>query len=123
LFSKTALVVAIGANGGLSSAIKDMKFSLTYWGISRIFSFGYAVFAAKWEDVTAKNRIKIDRKIKIISNKIKVKITKNKPSLKMKILFNIFRMVQKKYEFILHDFEYWKRQGWLDKNRPWKNNV
>ena len=100
LFSKTALVVSIGANGGMSSTIKDMKLSLTYWGISRVFSFGYGVFAAKWEDVTEKNRIKIDRKTKIISNKIKAKINKKKPSIKMKILFYIFRMVQKKYEFI-----------------------
>jgi multimeric flavodoxin WrbA len=123
LFSKTALVVAMGANGGMDSAIKDMKFSLTYWGVSRIFSFGYGVFAAKWEDVTEKNKIKIERKIKNISNKIKLNINKHKPSVKMKILFNIFRMVQKKYKFISHDFEYWKRQGWLDKNRPWKDNV
>ena len=119
MFSKTALAIAIGANGGMSSTAKDMTISLSYWGISRIFSFGYGVFAAKWDEVNPKKQIKIDRKVKKMSAQIKTQINKTKPSIKMRLLFNIFRLVQKKYKFITHDYEHWERHGWLGKNRPW----
>ena len=120
MFSKTALVVSTAAGGGIRSAIKDMTGSLTYWGMSRIFTFGSAVSAAKWEEVTEKNRQKIERKVKNISNKIKVKIRKSKPGLYTKGLFYIFRMVQKKFAFIPHDKEHWEKRGWLEEKRPWK---
>jgi multimeric flavodoxin WrbA len=120
MFLKTALVITTAAGGGISSAIKDMTGSLTYWGISRIFKFGSAVSAAKWEDVTEKNKQKIERKVKRISNKIKAKIHKSSPRLITKVLFYIFRMVHKKMELIPYDKEYWNVQGWLDKSRPWK---
>jgi multimeric flavodoxin WrbA len=122
MFSKTALVVSTAAGGGISTAIKDMTGSLTFWGISRIFTFGSAVYAAKWEEVTEKNKQKIERKVKKLSIKIKSKIQKPNPGLKAKGLFYLFRMIQKKMELIPYDREYWKKQGWLEKNRPWKNN-
>jgi multimeric flavodoxin WrbA len=120
MFYKTALIVSIGAGGGMRSTIQDMSMSLKYWGISHIFTFGYAVSAAKWEDVTEKNKMKMERMVKNISNKIKSKIYKSKPSIKMKLLFNIFRLMQKRNEMIPHDKKHWERNGWLEKNRPWK---
>ena len=121
MFSKTALVVAIAAGGGMRSAIKDMTASLKLWGISKIFKFGYAVAAAKWEDVTEKNRIKIEKKIKKLSRMILLKKNKIKTNLKIKLLFLLFRMIQKKHGYIQYDKNYWKEHGWLEKTRPWKN--
>ena len=120
MFSKMALTVSTAGGGGIRSAIKDMTGNLTFWGISNIFTFGFAVCAAKWEDVTEKRRIKIERKVKNISNKIKKKVHKSKPRLKTKLLFYIFRMMQKNLEIIPRDKEYWEKHGWLEKNRPWK---
>jgi multimeric flavodoxin WrbA len=120
MFSKTALIVSLGAGGGMNSAIKDISDSLSWWGISRIYSFGFAVQAAKWEEVTEKNRIKMERKIKSISGKIKTKINKPKYSLKTKFLFNINRLVQKSIDFSPCDKKHWENNGWFGKNRPWK---
>jgi len=119
MFSKTALVVSTAAGGGMNSAIKDVTLSLKYWGIGRIFTFGYALYAAKWEDVTEKNRKKIEQRAESISQKILSKATKIKPGIKTKIMFLIFRMMQKKFG-MPYDKNYWKEQGWLEKNRPWK---
>ena len=123
MFSKTALAVSIAAGGGISSALKDMTESLTYWGVCRIFTFGYAVNAAKWEEVTEKKRHKIEQKVKAISSKIQSKIHKPKPGLKTKGLFYIFRMAHKKFDLIPHDKEHWERQGWLGGKRPWVGEV
>ena len=120
MFSKTALVVSIAAGGGMRSAIKDMTASLELWGISKIFTFGYAVSAAKWEDVTEKNRKKIEQKIKKLSRLILLKRNKINPNLKIKLLFLFFRMIQKKYGYIQYDKKHWEGHGWLEKKRPWK---
>jgi multimeric flavodoxin WrbA len=119
MFSKTALVVSTAAGGGMRTAINDMALSLSYWGVSKIFKFGYAVYATGWEDVAENRKLKIERKIKNISRKILSKSKKIKPSIKTKIIFSIFRMMQKKFG-IPYDKNYWKEQGWLDKKRPWK---
>ena len=106
MFSKKALVIAVAAGGGISSALTDMIGSLKNWGISHIFKFGFPVYATNWDDVKEKRRLKIERKIKKISRKIKEKINASKPSLKTKILFYIFRAVHKKFGFIQYDKEY-----------------
>jgi len=121
MFSKTALVVSIAAGAGMGSAIKDMAGNLRYWGISTIYKFGFAVFASNWDEITEKNKQKMYRKIKEISNKIMLGTNKkNRPNCIIKGLFYIFRMLHKKSYLLPYDKEHWKSQGWLDKNRPWK---
>jgi multimeric flavodoxin WrbA len=120
MFSKTALVVSIAAGAGMNSAIKDMTGSLEYWGVSQIYKFGFAVFASNWNEISKKNKFKIERQIEKISKTILAKINDKKPKLKIKGLFYLFRMMHKKTDSIAHDKEYWKNQGWLDKKRPWK---
>jgi multimeric flavodoxin WrbA len=120
MFSKTALVVSTAAGAGMRSAIKDMAGSLEYWGVSRIYKFGFAVFAANWNEIAKKKKLIIERKINDISKKIIRKRNKVKPGIKTKGLFYLFRMMHKKFDSIAHDKEYWIKNGWLDRNRPWK---
>jgi multimeric flavodoxin WrbA len=122
MFSKTALVVSIAAGVGMKSAIKDMTGSLEYWGISRIYNFGFAVHASNWNEITDANKLKIEQMVKKISNKILLKKNERiKPNHKIKGLFYLFRMLHNKSFLIPYDRDYWKSQGWLDKKRPWRN--
>ena len=121
MFFKTALIVSLGAGGGMNSAIKDISTSMEWWGVSRIYKYGHASNAAVWEDVTEENRAKIERKIKTISGKIKRKINKPKTKFKVKIYFTISRMMKKKFNTIPYEKEYWDKKGWINKKRPWKN--
>jgi multimeric flavodoxin WrbA len=120
MFSKTALIVSTAAGGGMRTAINDMALNLNYWGVSKIFKFGYAVYATRWEDVAENRKIKIERKINNISRRILSKSKKIKPSIKTKIKFSLFRMMQRKFG-IPYDKNYCKEQGWLDERRPWKD--
>jgi multimeric flavodoxin WrbA len=120
MFSKTALIISIGAGGGMDSTIKDISKNLSWWGISRIYTFGFAIRAVNFDEITAKNKLKMERKIENISNKIKSKVKKPKSSINTKILFYINRMIQKKYGYSPCDNEHWKSNGWFGKNRPWK---
>jgi len=118
MFSKTALAISTAAGKGAQSAIKDMAQSLGYWGVSRIYKFGFTVLAANWNEITEKNRLKIERRVHTISKKI-LKAKKAKPSLKTKCLFYLFRALHKKSFLIPFDKAHWEKQGWLGKNRPW----
>lgn len=119
MFSKTAIVVTTAAGGGMKSTMKDMTQSLSHWGVGKIFTYGKAVFASEWQQVSYNKKKQIEKDV----NKLCVKILKKSkhviPSFKVKILFYIMRFIQKKFAFNPTDKEYWKQRGWLEKVRPW----
>ena len=118
MFRKKALVVSTVGATGMRPAIKYMVGCLNHWGISKVFTLG-AKTGADWENMTPEKKAKIQRKVKAISCKI---ISSNrKSSLKTKMMFNLFRMIHKKFEFIAYDKEYWKKRGWLENSRPWNS--
>ena len=68
MFHKKAVVISTAAGAGMRSAIKDIKTCLSYWGISYIKTLGFAVQATGWEEITEKNREKIENKIQKLAN-------------------------------------------------------
>lgn len=119
MFSKTALVISTAAGGGMKSANKDIIDSLNFWGMGKIFAYSKAVYSISWKGVSNKNKAKIKKDVKILSSKIKTKIQKSKPSLKVKCLFYLMKFMHRTIAFNQIDKEYWKKQGWLGKERPW----
>ena len=118
MFRKKALVVSTVGAAGMRPAIKYLVSCLNHWGISQVFTLGAAT-GADWDNITPKKKVKIQQKVNTISHRI---ISSNiKSSLKTKAMFNLFRMLHKKFEFIAYDKEYWKKQGWLDRSRPWNS--
>lgn len=118
MFSKQAVCIATAAGGGMKSACKVIKDSMFHWGVSKIYTYGMAVWAVSWDAVTDKRKAKIESKIGILASKI---LKRNVyVGLKTKFLFNIIRLVQKK-GWNPADIEYWKEKGWLGNKRPWKS--
>lgn len=120
MFSKTALIVSTGAGGGTNPAIKDIATSLLFWGMAKTYKFGKAVFAADWEGVPAPKKQKIVQKINALSGKIRKNIGRAKPNLITKLLFYAFRVFHIKMHISEYDVRYWQENGWLQKQRPWK---
>ncbi len=120
MFRKKAVIITTAAGGGMKSAIKDIKDSLTYWGVSRIYTYGKAVAAVNWNGVTAKNKLRIEKLIKKTAQRLKISSTK-KPSLKVFLLFHTMRFVHKHFTISKVDSPYWKSQGWLSATRPWRD--
>ena len=79
----------------------------------------------KWEKIPEKKRNKITRKLTNLSTKM-AKIDYTKPArtgILAKAKFHIVRKMQTglgKDNPEYTDFKYWKANGWLDKERPWK---
>ncbi len=118
MFSKQAIVISTAAGAGMKSTNKDMADSMFFWGVGKTYRYGVNVRATSWDKVNDKIKNKIDIQIEKLANRIKIKSSSVKPSLKTKSFFKIMRMVNKK-GWNKVDSEYWKEKGWTDKVRPW----
>ena len=119
MFMKQGVCVATAAGAGAKSTIKDMRDSLTWCGVGRVYSYGEGVQAMSWSDITEKKMAKIEKKTDRFAATIRGRDGRVRPSLKTRIIFNIMRMMQKK-PWNPADGDYWKDKGWMDKKRPWK---
>ncbi len=120
MYQKTALVIATAAGGGMKSTIQDIKHSLQYWGVGKIFSFGKAVASINWEGVAGEKKEKIEAEAKALSRTIMRRALRHKPSLSAKMRFEVFRLIQKKGRYNAIDVSYWTEKGWFLQKRPWK---
>ena len=121
MFSKQAVCISTAAGAGMKSTIKDLTDSLKFWGVGRIYMYGKTVSAISWDTVPEEKKKDIEKKMNCIARKIKKRGNNVMPALKIKIMFYIMRLIQKRGGFNPVDYKYWKSKGWLEKKRPWKN--
>lgn len=119
MFHKQALLISTAAGAGTRSAIRDLKDSMTFWGISRIHTFGRNVYGSDWDTVDEKRKLKLQKEIDRLSAGIKETGKHVTPSLKTKALFYVMRFMQQKFKFNPADVHYWESFGWFEKERPW----
>lgn len=126
MFGKRAVIITQCLGAGAKSAAKDIKHSLSWWGISKIEIFtGTLVCDIAWEKLSPKKQAELTEKVKNLSQKF-AQIDYTKPAqanLITKFKFCICRSMQLKLykndpEYL--DAKYWEEQGWLGKSRPWK---
>ena len=122
MFSKKAVILSSAAGAGTKSAIKDVKTALTYWDIPDIHSFGLAVQANGWDQVSDQKKAVIEDQIDRIAKKL---LKKKLPAvgIKTKVLFSAMRKMQAMgWGSSPEEKEYWLQQGWLGTARPWKQH-
>ncbi|MCQ4638175.1 NAD(P)H-dependent oxidoreductase [Anaerovorax odorimutans] len=119
MFSKQAVCISTAAGGGMRSTCKDLKHSMFFWGVGNVYSYGEAVHAIAWEEVTEKMRGKIEKNVDRLAAKITARGDRVHPSVKTKAFFYIMRQVHKR-GLNEADSVYWKEKGWTGSVRPWK---
>lgn len=126
MFGKRAVVITQCLGAGARSAAKDIKHSLSWWGISVIGVFTGALMGdVVWERLSEKKKAQLTGKVKKLSRKF-AHICYAKPAranLITKIRFSFCRAMQKalhKADPRYLDGKYWAQQGWLGKGRPWR---
>lgn len=122
MFTKQAIILSTAAGAGMRSTNKDIKHSMFFWGVGRIYSYGTAVMETSWERVKDKKKIRIEKKLDSIAKQVKFSHGRVNPSFKTKAFFNIMGKMQKNgwIGFNKADADYWKENGWCGKIRPWK---
>lgn len=95
-FEKTAVIItnSVGAPNG--SAQKDVKTSLTWMGLSRIYTCGAPMMGDILIDkMTPKHRQMLEQKMKCLANKVRNIHPYRHMSFKVRILFEMARMQHK----------------------------
>lgn len=128
MFGKRAVVITQCLGAGASSTAKDIKHSLSWWGVSKIGIFKCALMSdIVWNKLPEKKRKRLTNKIDKLARKF-TKINYSKPArtkIMTKIKFDLCRLIQKRIRKSGNpglDNEYWHDNGWLDKRRPWKKH-
>lgn len=127
MFGKRAVIITQCLGAGAKSTARDIRHSLSWWGISQIKIFtGKLMSDIIWEKLSEKKRRELTRKVMRLSDKLfhinYEKAAKVHTITKIKFFF--CRMMQKSLhendpEYL--DGKYWAKQGWLAKGRPWKD--
>ena len=119
MFSKKAVVVSTAAGSGAKSATKDVATALFYWGVPYIKSYGIAVQAMNWDMVRAKNKEKIQKDVARLAKKLS---NGKKPyvGIKTRFIFKMMGLMQSAgFGSSPIEKEYWEKNGWLGRKRPW----
>lgn len=126
MFTKRAVVITQCLGGGAKTTAKDIRHSLSWWGISKIGTFSEPLMSdVLWDKLPEKRRRKLTKKIKRLSEKF-ARINYERPprtGIPAKTKFYICRSMQKslyKTNPEYPDAKYWSGQGWLGKVRPWQ---
>ncbi len=126
MFTKRAVIITQCLGAGARSAAKDIRHSLSWWGISDITVFtGKLMGDVVWERLAEKKRRELTKKMDRLSEKFSGINDKgsSRANVSTRIKFLFCRMMQQS----LHkndpgylDGRYWAERGWLEKSRPWK---
>ena len=119
MFNKVGIVVSTAAGAGGNKVTKDLKQQMFWLGISNVLKYSKNLNASNWETVPAKTKKSIEKDVNNIAIKVRNKIGNTKSSLKLKFMFMIMRIAQKSNDWNITDRNYWQKNGWLDKKRPW----
>lgn len=68
--NKIGLVISTTSGAGLSYITNKLKKNLIFWGIHNVFRFTETLYEMNWDDVNFKTKLKINKKIFRLSNKI-----------------------------------------------------
>lgn len=126
MFGKRAVIITQCLGAGAKSAAKDIRHSLSWWGISKIGIFtGALMDNIVWDKLPERRREKLSKRIGKLSKEF-AKLNYSEPAhtkLNIKIKFSFCRLMQKKLfknnpDYL--DANYWNKQGWLSDARPWK---
>ncbi|MCR5213257.1 MAG: NAD(P)H-dependent oxidoreductase [Eubacterium sp.] len=126
MFGKRAVIITQCLGAGGKSAAKDIKDSLSWWGISSIRVISFKLLSeVRWDKIPEKKKEMMKEKLINVAKRVK-RTDFSKPAktrLGTRFKFYAVRMLQTglgKDNPEYTDYKYWKERGWIDNNRPWK---
>lgn len=75
----------------MKSANRDIRDSLFYWGVPKVYCYGIAVRATSWQGVSSKRRKRIDRAVRKLAKQVEGRQGKIRVPLKTRGYFAVMR--------------------------------
>lgn len=120
MLNKQAVIIVTAGGAGLKKAANDIKDSLDFWGIARTHIITQSVWDYNWSNMPEKFKDQTINKVKKTCKKVKKYSTNLTPSLKVKILFLMFRSFHKNNKMSKVDDKYWHDMGYTIGKLPWR---
>lgn len=120
MFNKVGIVISTASGAGANKVTKSLAQQLFWLGIPKVFRYSKNVNASNWDEVPNKIKLAIEKDIIKLSQKAESKVGRAKPDFRLKFMFNMMRMMQGTNDWNMVDKDYWKENGWLARERPWK---
>lgn len=118
MFRKKAVVISTTAGMGAGKVCTQLKRTLAYWGVPYIRKYAVAVQAMNWKEISPKKKDKIEKDMASLAERIG-KAKPGKPSPYIRFMFHMMALSKKNPDD--PESEHWKKQGWLDGKKPWKD--
>ncbi len=123
MFGKRAVILCQGP--GSARAAKDIRDSLSCWGISRVKVLSFCLSeGALWEELSEKQREAMAESVRRASLALLREDWEKPARTSLFVRLRFFRarhlLLRKEKEGPNPDCLYWRERGWLGKNRPWK---
>ena len=127
MFGKRAVIITQSLGSGTKSAAKDLRDSLSWWGVSSVKVFRFRLMGeVVWDKLPEKKRISMTGKLewaaRVLSHVDYSVPTRTKIGVKLRLY--AVRIMQKmvgKTHPDSRDYLYWQENGWLGTKRPWKS--
>ena len=126
MFGKRAVIITQCLGAGAKSTAKDIRDSLSWWGVSYIKTCSFKLMSEiDWNKLPDKKKNEMTGKLKSLASRMRT-IDYTKPAhtnIKVKAKFMAVRMLQQslgKQDPEYTDYKYWHGNGWTENVRPWK---
>ena len=71
MFHKQALIITTACGAGMSKTVKDIKDSLDYWCVGRVYTYKKGIFQGHWDEINPEVQESMKKKVLKIADKIK----------------------------------------------------
>ncbi|MFP4078950.1 MAG: flavodoxin family protein [Candidatus Izemoplasmataceae bacterium] len=124
MFRKKAFILSTTAGAGTKSAIRTIRKSLRFWGVNRVYSYGFALFEVDWDKMNPKRKAKIVRKLQNKALRFSKEVASGRnrrPYRMISLMFWLRRLMIKKEALDSLDRSYWIEMGWHEgKKSPFR---
>ena len=116
LAHKTAVLLTTAAGSGIRQTLRDMKDSVNWWGVGRVYTYGIRSMALKAAELSESRKEKMRRDMQRLARRLQPAPVEPRCGVRMRY------WLSRKMGggLTASDHAYWKTQGWMDGKSPWK---
>ena len=114
---KTAVLLTTAAGSGLRRTLRDLKDSMNWWGVGRVYACGMRSRALRAADLTEASKVKMRQRMEKLSRRLTA--APSAPRLGVRLRYWLGRKMGG--GLTAADHAYWQQQGWSRGGAPWKS--
>jgi multimeric flavodoxin WrbA len=120
MFQKIGVGISTAAGAGAKHVTKSITKQMFWWGIPKRYRIPVLVMAKSYSEVSEKIKVKITKQTKKVAQQIHHNLGHPHRDFLQRTLFRLMAMMQKNNTWNPIDIVHWENHGWINKIRPWR---